>query len=84
MFLVDPLTTKTCSKALTPPNTCAGTEAAAACKAGGGECRVVSDGYYTLSIGCTALAILWYILMQSRVRRLRELAPEKWQVRAEK
>merc|ERR1712086_1213763 len=48
MFLVDPLTTKGCTK-LMPGNTCASSDQATACKAGGGECVTTSDGFYTLS-----------------------------------
>ena len=79
MFLVDPFTTRKCSNAA--DNSCSTAALKDACKANGGTCDTVSDGYYTLSLACTAVAIVWYFAMQQRVKSLREMSPKEWQVR---
>jgi len=80
MFLVDPLTTKGCTK-LIMGNTCEDPAQVESCKGAGGTCETTTDGYYTLSAICTVVGIAWFFLMQGRVSKLRSLTLDKWQVR---
>jgi len=79
MFLIDPMTTKGCTKLLLR-NTCADSAEMEACKGAGGKCETVRDGYFTISLISIAVAITWFALIQKRVHRLRALSSDKWLV----
>jgi len=85
MFLVEPLTTKGCTKLLLddpPPATgfmrWHGTSCSEACAAASGKCVTTTDGFFTLSTISIGLALGWFVLMQHRVKQLRAFTADKW------
>ena len=77
-------------------NDCYGTEAVDSCKAAGGKCETITEGFYYMSVAWTVIGILWLVwgfrtfkhFQEIQVRNEREemvrlsvlLQLEKWRV----
>lgn len=63
---------------------CSVSEGQALCKAMGGQCVTLVDGFLVQVAACTVLGLLWFALFRRRIERLQESRAEDWQVPVEK
>mgnify|MGYP003684326519 FL=1 len=92
LYLLDALTTRECvpikrgAKALIAkpgaPALCA-TKTDEACTQRRGSCQLVSDGYQTELLVCTALGVAWYLIFRPLVLRLQARPISDWRLRAQ-
>jgi PAT family acetyl-CoA transporter-like MFS transporter 1 len=61
-------------------NVCGDSEQEDSCKAMGGSCSTLTDGYFSLSIACVIIGFLWFVWGFRTVRRLQEVEVSHWRV----
>ncbi|BFZ22920.1 hypothetical protein BsWGS_25959 [Bradybaena similaris] len=79
LWVVDHLTWKSCSSG----EDCSNKNMEKACTANGGICSTYTDGYYILTVVCTAVGILWLRSRAREVRRLGDLNERSWKYKSQ-
>jgi len=79
LWLLDPLTSKSCSG--TPlSNDCSNSALEETCKAEGGLCLTLVDGYYVETVACVAIGFLWLLWGKQRILRLQAAPLSDWKI----
>lgn len=82
LYLVDPLTWKSCLGASQSGLRCDDHHMEEQCEAAGGTCHTDIDGFYVQTIFCTIFGFIWLKLRSAEVRRIQELPEGDWKVRS--
>merc|ERR1719411_1397398 len=61
-------------------NSCNGALETESCEAMGGVCHTLTDGYFSLSIGCVVVGLLWFVWGARALRNLQEIDVKEWRV----
>jgi len=77
LWLVEKMTTKTCSIGGQSCNSAEGLEV---CTASGGECVTTSDGYYSLSVVLCVFGFVWLFFMRKVITRFQNMSVNAWKV----
>jgi len=63
-----------------PENDCYGTEAVDSCKAAGGKCETITEGFYYMSVAWALTGLLWLVWGFRTFKHFQEIQLEKWRV----
>jgi PAT family acetyl-CoA transporter-like MFS transporter 1 len=61
-------------------NSCNGAVETDSCSAMGGVCHTLTDGYFSLSIACVVVGLLWFVWGARALRNLQEIDVKEWRV----
>lgn len=77
---IDHLMYRTCSAPTLTDNTCSSPLEADLCKANGGTCDVVIDGFYIETVICLVVGFLWLQWGRPTMKKLQRLPASQWQI----
>ena len=49
-------------------------------KCEGGDCEIVSDGFFTIQLFAAAIGISWLVIMKGRISQIQDLDESHWRV----
>lgn len=61
-------------------NTCNGAVESTSCEEMAGSCSTLTDGYFSLSIGCVVIGLLWFVWGLRAITYLQNVDVEEWRV----
>lgn len=61
-------------------HTCSNVDERTACTAAGGECLIVTDGFFIEVALCLVVGVLWLVYFRHRIAFLQNLKIDKWRI----